>query len=188
MNIKVDRCLFMNELHYLQGAAGTKPIIPVLSHLLIETGVGRITMRATDLDLMITTECEAVVREHGSICLPARKLMEIVKSLPQAEIEIKANDVYQATINCAQSRFKLLECRDRNTGESAYAICAINILRRAVREPEIEMVPLGLMFSSDPYEALIPASVSEFDALVKKEKMRAAGSKRRRRRGSRPQD
>jgi Family of unknown function (DUF6117) len=82
----------------------------------------------------------------------------------------------------------LLECRDRNTGESAYAICAINILRRAAREPEIEMVPLGLMFSSDPYEALIPASVSEFDALVKKEKMRAAGSKRRRRRGSRPQD
>jgi Family of unknown function (DUF6117) len=82
----------------------------------------------------------------------------------------------------------LLECRDRNTGEPAYAICAINILRRAAREPEIEMVPLGLMFSSDPYEVLIPASVSEFDALVKKEKMRAAGSKRRRKRESRPQD
>ena len=98
MNIKVDRSMFLSELHYLQGVAGTKQIIPALSHLLIETGAGRITMRATDLDLMITTECEAVVREQGSICLPARKLMEIVKSLPQAEIEIKANDLYQATI------------------------------------------------------------------------------------------
>jgi len=107
MNIKVDRSLFLNELHYLQGVAGTKQIIPVLSHLLIETGAGRITMRATDLDLTITTECEAVVRERGSICLPARKLMEIVKSAPQAEIEIKANDLYQATINCAPSRFKM---------------------------------------------------------------------------------
>jgi Family of unknown function (DUF6117) len=82
----------------------------------------------------------------------------------------------------------LLECRDRNTGEPAYAICAINIFRRADCEPEIEMVPVGLMFSRDPYEMLIPASDSEFDALVKKEKMKAAGSKRRRKRESRPQD
>jgi uncharacterized protein DUF6117 len=52
----------------------------------------------------------------------------------------------------------LLECHDRNTGKPAYAICAINILRQADREPEIEMVPIGLMFNSDPYEMLIPAS------------------------------
>src|SRR5262245_7647507 len=64
-------------------------------------------MRATDLDLTITTECEADVREAGSICLPARKLMEIVKSLPQARIEIKANDLFQATITCTPSRFRL---------------------------------------------------------------------------------
>jgi len=82
----------------------------------------------------------------------------------------------------------LLECQDSNTGEPAYAICAINILRQADREPEIEIVPLGLMFKSDPYEMLIPASDPEFDDLMKKEKMEAAGSMRRRKRESRPQD
>jgi hypothetical protein len=82
----------------------------------------------------------------------------------------------------------LLECRDRNTGEPAYAICAINILRQADHEPEIEMVPFGVMFSHDPYETLIPASDSEFDDLVKIEKVKAAGSKRRRKRASRSQD
>ncbi len=107
MNIKVDRNLFLGELYYLQGVAGTKQTIPILSHLLIQTSHGKIAMRATDLDLTITTECEASVREQGSICLPARKLMEIVKSLPQAEIEIKGNDLYQATINCIPSRFKV---------------------------------------------------------------------------------
>ncbi len=107
MNIKVDRNLFLSELCCLQGVAATKQIIPILSHLLIETGHGKITMRATDLDLSITTECDAVVREQGSICLPARKLMEIVKSLPNAEIEIKANDLHQAAINCEPSRFKM---------------------------------------------------------------------------------
>jgi hypothetical protein len=38
MNIKVDRSMFLSELHYLQGVAGTKQIIPALSHLLLETG------------------------------------------------------------------------------------------------------------------------------------------------------
>src|SRR5215510_3091536 len=59
----------------------------------------------------------------------------------------------------------LLECRKRSNGEPAYAICAINLLRQTDREPEIEMVPFGLMFNEDPYETLIPASNPEFDQL-----------------------
>ena len=72
----------------------------------------------------------------------------------------------------------LIECRERNTGEPAYAICAINVLRQANCEPEIEMVPFGLMFKSDPYEMLIPASDPEFD----QHEMKAGSSKRRRKR------
>jgi uncharacterized protein DUF6117 len=85
-----------------------------------------------------------------------------------------------------QEDIALLECRDRNTGEPAYAICAINLIRQSGREPEIEMVPFGLMFSCDPYEMLIPASDPEFDNLTKK--MKAGGSRRRRKRESRSQD
>jgi Family of unknown function (DUF6117) len=57
----------------------------------------------------------------------------------------------------------LLECRSRNNGEPAYAICAINLIRQVNREPEIEIVPFGLMFNDDPYEMLIPACDPEFD-------------------------
>jgi DNA polymerase-3 subunit beta len=107
MNIKVDRDLFLCELYYLQRVAGAKQSIPVLSHLLIEAVPGKIMMRATDLAVTVTTECAAVVRDGGSICLPARKLAEIVKSLAHGEIEIKANDLSQAVIACNGSRFKL---------------------------------------------------------------------------------
>ncbi|MGE0128943.1 MAG: DNA polymerase III subunit beta [Blastocatellales bacterium] len=107
MNFRIDRTTFLSELYYLQGVAGSKQVIPILSCLLIEISANRITLRASDLDLTITTECEATVREEGSICLPARKLMEIVKSLAQGEIEIKTNDLCQATITSNGSRFKL---------------------------------------------------------------------------------
>lgn len=80
----------------------------------------------------------------------------------------------------------LLECRDRNNGKPAYAICAINLTRQPGREPEIEMVPLGVVFNTDPYEMLIPPCDPEFDDLMKKEKMKAAGSRQRRKRKTRP--
>jgi hypothetical protein len=60
----------------------------------------------------------------------------------------------------------LLECRNSTNGEPAYAICAINILREPDREPNIEMVPIGLMFDHDPYEILIPPTVPELDRPV----------------------
>jgi hypothetical protein len=63
----------------------------------------------------------------------------------------------------------LLECRDRNNGEPAYVICAVNLIRQADREPEIEMVPFGLMFNDDPYETLIPACDPEFDQPISHE-------------------
>jgi hypothetical protein len=81
----------------------------------------------------------------------------------------------------------LLECRNCNDGEPAYAICAANVIRQANSEPEIEMVPVGLMFSSDPYEMLIPASDPEFDDGADKKKMKAGGKKRRQGRENRPQ-
>src|SRR4030095_3787473 len=107
MHFKIDRSVFLNELHSLQGVAGSKQVIPILAHVLIETRTDRIVLRATDLDLTITTECEAYVREKGTSCLPSRKLMEIVKSLAHGEIEIKVNELNQAAINSNGSRFKL---------------------------------------------------------------------------------
>jgi len=107
MHFTIDRTAFLSELNHLQGVAGAKQVIPILSHVLIETRTDRITMRATNLDLTITTACDARVREEGSICLPARKLTEIVKSLSPGEVEIKVNGLYQATITSNGSRFKL---------------------------------------------------------------------------------
>lgn len=99
----------------------------------------------------------------------------------------------KANFNTLEHAFRngdvaLLECRNSANGESAYAICAVNFIRQADAEPEIEMVPLGLMFSSDPYETLVPASNTEFDDGANKKKMKAGGNARRRKRESRPQD
>ena len=137
MHFKIDRTAFLHELYSLQAVAGAKQVIPILSHLLIETSEDRIGMRATDLDLTIATECEADVREKGSICLPARKLMEIVKSLTHGEVEIKVNGLHQATITSNGSRFKLngVEARgfpERKEFEGEYAEISADLFSRFI--------------------------------------------------------
>jgi Family of unknown function (DUF6117) len=82
-------------------------------------------------------------------------------------------DAIKTNFNSLERAFRngdiaLLECRNRSNGEPAYAICAINLRRQTDSEPEIEMVPFGLMFNDVPYEMLIPASDLEFDDLTKK--------------------
>jgi len=101
-------------------------------------------------------------------------------------------DAIKANFHTLEQAFRtgdigLLECQNRADGDPAYAICAVNFIQQSGAEPEFEMVPFGLMFSSDPYEMLIPASDPEFDDLVKKKKMKAGGKSRRRRRETRPQ-
>ena len=107
MKFIIDRNALYNELTFLQSALEKRNTIPILSHLLIEASAGKLTLRVTDLDLIVTTECPAEVPLKGAICLPARKLWEVVKSLPSAEIHCTVGADHQAELKCAGARFKL---------------------------------------------------------------------------------
>jgi DNA polymerase III subunit beta len=111
MHFKINRSLFLHELNFLQGAVEKKATVPILGCLLVEARGGGLTLKATDLDVSVVALCEAEVRAEGSACLPARKLVEIIKSLPNDEVEIKsggADGQWQTAVACRQSRFKLL--------------------------------------------------------------------------------
>lgn len=108
MKFTVGKQAFQKEIGLLQGVVEKKSTIPILSNLMIEAQDGGIELKATDLDLSITTHCEADVQENGALCLGAKKLFEIVRLLPEAEIELKSGESEQLTLSCERSRFKLL--------------------------------------------------------------------------------
>ena len=86
MRFKVGRQSFQKELGLLQGVVEKKSTIPILSNLMVETREDGIEIKATDLDMSITTFCDAEILEPGSICLGAKKMFEIVRALPDSEI------------------------------------------------------------------------------------------------------
>ena len=68
----------------------TKSTLPILTNILIEALEGKLKISATDLDISITASMECNVTKKGSVALPARILFDIVKELPESDINVEA--------------------------------------------------------------------------------------------------
>lgn len=108
MQLKIGKSTFLKELNLLQGVVEKKSTIPILSNLLLEAGDGGLWIKGTDLDVSISTWCPAEIGQEGSVCIQAKKLFEIVRALPEAEIELKRGEgEQQVSLVCERSRFKM---------------------------------------------------------------------------------
>lgn len=108
MYLVISKQVLLKELNFIQGVVERKNTIPILSNLLIEASDKSLTIKGTDLDVSITTVCDAEVKKSGATCVQAKKLFEIVRALPDAEIEIRMGDqTDQVSITCERSKFKM---------------------------------------------------------------------------------
>ncbi len=90
MELNIRQTELLKELQLLQGIVERKNTIPILANVLIEAeaGASEVRLAATDLEVGLRSRCAAAVVEGGSVTLPARKLYEIVRALPDTEIRI----------------------------------------------------------------------------------------------------
>src|SRR6059058_6473604 len=89
MEITISKFDLLRELTATQGVVERKTTIPILSNFLFEAIGDKLTITATDLDLSLRTSCPARVKKEGACTIPARKLHDYVKLLPDADITIK---------------------------------------------------------------------------------------------------
>lgn len=109
MQFTVSKNALLRELNLLQGIVEKKSTIPILSNVLIETASdSSVSLVATDLDVSLQTECVAESATKGSIVLQARKLFDIVRNLPEAEINFTKEDNDWVRIVCASSQFRIV--------------------------------------------------------------------------------
>jgi len=108
MEITVSKFELLRELAATQGVVERKTTIPILSNYLFEAGGDRLSLTATDLDLSLRTSCNAKVKKEGSCTIPARKLHDYVKLLPDADITIKLLENHWVSIRCGRSNTKMV--------------------------------------------------------------------------------
>ena len=107
MEFTIGKADLVRELSLSQGVVEKKTTIPILSNVLLEAKDNRITLTATDLELGIRCSCPAKVKKEGSGTIPARKLLDYVRLLPDADLNIKFLENNWASLTCGRSRTRI---------------------------------------------------------------------------------
>jgi DNA polymerase-3 subunit beta len=108
MEFVIKQSVLKDELGFVQGIVEKKSTIPVLSNILIESvGENNIRIVGTDLDVTIRCEAGANIKKAGSMCIQARKLFDIVRLLPDADVHFTKDENEWVKLNCGKSNFRL---------------------------------------------------------------------------------
>src|SRR5579862_5279778 len=108
LEITVSRAELLRELTAAQSVVERKTTIPILSNFLFEAADGKLTITATDLDQSLRTSCTAKVKKPGACTIPARKLYDYIKLLPEGDISIKLMDNHWVQIRVGRSNTKMV--------------------------------------------------------------------------------
>jgi DNA polymerase-3 subunit beta len=92
MQIVLHKTSLVRELQLVQAIVERKNSIPILSNVLLEAENGELRVAATDLDVSVRTVCPAEVTSKGAVTLGAKKLYEIARSLPDADVRLKSKE------------------------------------------------------------------------------------------------
>jgi DNA polymerase III subunit beta len=108
MRITIPKQVLLESLQAVMGAVTQKNTLPILSNILLETQQTSINITATDLDIGITHTQQASVFEQGSTTIPAKRFLDIVKELPNQDIQITTKKNNTILITAQNTIFKLL--------------------------------------------------------------------------------
>ncbi len=114
MEFSVKKYDLLEELEMTQGVVERKTTIPILSNLLFEGAGNKLSLTATDLELSISTSCEAKIKKEGSGTIPAKKLLELVRLLPDEEIKFKFLENHWVQIQSGRRTYKMVGMSKEN--------------------------------------------------------------------------
>ena len=106
VNLLVDHKTLLQGLNTVASALPPKTSLPSLSNILLESEGEKLRLAATDLDTTVITWIPATISSQGSIALPGKKLLEIVRELNGSDVSISTSGS-RTTISCDKSSFTL---------------------------------------------------------------------------------
>jgi DNA polymerase III subunit beta len=136
MKFQIEKETLLNPLQQIIGAVEKRQTMPALSNVLIRTTENSLTLTATDLEIELVSQIGIIVDEPGEITVPARKLLDICKSLPnEAFIKFSVTD-NKALVQSGRSRFSLttLAAKDFPALDAINSIYEFEIPQKTLRD------------------------------------------------------
>jgi DNA polymerase-3 subunit beta len=107
MKVVVPRAELLKGVLTVQNAVAAKQTMPILANILLEAKENRFEFVATDLDMGIRCSVPAEVVDKGSITINAKKLSDLCRELPDANVDIETDENHRLIMVCQKSQFKI---------------------------------------------------------------------------------
>ncbi len=108
MRFTIARSSFLEALLKIQNVVAARSTLQILSNVMIKAEGDALQLTTTDLDISVRCSVAAKIADEGATTLPVRRLVGIVRELPEQEIEIVVSDDDIATVQCGSSYFKII--------------------------------------------------------------------------------
>lgn len=106
MKVTLTRENFQKGLSAVAATIPTRTTLPVLSNILVETLEGALRVRGTDLDISVSVQTPADIERQGAMTVPAKKLADIARELPDAPVDLESVGGRVAVV-CGKAKFQL---------------------------------------------------------------------------------
>ena len=107
MKFTISREVLLQPLSQVVGVVERRQTLPVLANFMLVAREGQLTVTGTDMEVELISTVPADVSQEGEITVPARKLVDIIKALPDGStITFNVSDD-KATLSAGRSRFTL---------------------------------------------------------------------------------
>jgi len=108
MKLKIKKDEILKGLQRIQGVVDKKNTMPILSNMLLVADGKGVEIIATDLEIGLRGRYAAEVEKPGAVTVSAKKMFEIVRELPQEDIQIRVEEGNWVKIVSGHSQFKLV--------------------------------------------------------------------------------
>lgn len=108
MKFKITKENLLKGIQTVYPVVPSRSTLPILSHILLEAKKEGIQLTSTDLEMGITTQASGEVAEEGAIAVPAKRLSDLIKELPNELLQVSSRKNQQFTVECGRGLFKIM--------------------------------------------------------------------------------
>ena len=107
MRFSLQREVFLKPLAQVVNVVERRQTLPVLANLLVQVKDGQLSLTGTDLEVEMVARHGVDDAQDGETTIPARKLFEIVRALPDGSKVTVSQTGDKVTVQAGRSRFTL---------------------------------------------------------------------------------
>jgi DNA polymerase III subunit beta len=107
MKLMAEREVLLGPLQAVIGVVERRQTMPVLANVLLNVRDGRMSITATDLEVELVASTAVTVQQAGDITVPGRKLLDILRALPEKTSVSLSLDAEKLVVKGGRSRFSL---------------------------------------------------------------------------------